>query len=56
MTLIQRATSVPLEWTSRSAPSSWMARPSNCRFGTRRVRRGFAPSPRATTEERTASS
>lgn len=32
MTPTQRATSAPSEWTLRSAPLNWMARPSNCRL------------------------
>merc|ERR1719414_214118 len=42
--------------TSKSEQSSWTGKLSNCRFGTRRVRRGSGQSLPPTTEEHTASS
>nr|KAF6281745.1 RAB1B, member RAS oncogene family [Pipistrellus kuhlii] len=56
MTRTRRATSAPSGWTSRSEPSSWMAKPSNFRSGTRRDRSGSGPSRPATTGALTASS
>nr|KAF6467323.1 RAB1B, member RAS oncogene family [Rousettus aegyptiacus] len=49
MTHIQRAISAPSGWTSRSELLSWMAKPSNFRFGTQLVRSGSGPSLPATT-------
>ncbi|KAB0407500.1 hypothetical protein E2I00_007674 [Balaenoptera physalus] len=56
MTHTRRATSAPSGWTSRSEPSSWMAKPSNFRSGTQLVRNGSGPSLPATTGGLTASS
>ena len=42
--------------TSKSAPSTWTERRSSCRFGTPQDRSASAPSPAATTGERTESS
>ncbi|CAE7579398.1 unnamed protein product [Symbiodinium sp. CCMP2456] len=50
MTPTRRATSAPLEWTSRSARWNRMPRPSSCRFGTQPARSDSERSRAATTE------